>query len=532
MKKTIFSILLLSSLLVSCNKEMVISYNQYQATLREDSLLVNKETDSYYQKEKMNQIEVYNSSLNLTNITSTNDIRKITSGRSHTLLNNRDEAKILVIPISFKDSDQTIDKNTKTAYIQSAFFGDESCTFRNSLASFYNKSSYNQLKITGQVAPWIDLNINSYEWKKYDSLYNGAARKIVSEAFKTLVENKYDLSFFDEQIDGIYAIYDDPYSEQISSNEDDNFFWAFCDYFTTSAPSPYTWSGFCWTSFYFIYNQGGLPDASTIIHEVGHLLGLEDYYNTDMKNASNYHPTGFFDMMDSNQGDHNAFSKYLLDWYSPKVIKQGYEGKINLKDFSTSGDSLILPINNNYNDSPFGEYLMLEYFTPKGLNYGDGYRYLYEDNDKNEQIFEFPNHHGLKIYYVDSRLGYFSKTKTVEMDYQLICSIDDPNALTKLQSNTDFFVDFKNSNSVKPNQVADFNDELTSNQRRPLISLLESSGFNSFKDGKYASNDTLFTFGDSFGFDTYINLSKKIGYKFKISNISTDSVTLSFYLNK
>ena len=531
MKNKIFALLFISLLATSCNQSQTLFYSDYVPTMSATSLLVDHETEAYYQKSKMTPIEVYNSSLNKTSISSTSDIRKVTSSVSHRLLNTKEEAKILVIPISFKDSDSSIDRNTKTTYIKSAFFGSEEITTRNSLASYYNKSSYNQLKITGEVTKWIDLNYSSYEWKKIDSTYNAAARRIVMDAFKKLVSENYDLSFFDKQIDGIYAIYDYPYTSEFQKGEDDNFFWAFCDYFTTSAPSPYSLSGFCWTSFYFLYNNGGLPDASTIIHEVGHLFGLEDYYNTDvLANKNHYHPTGFFDMMDSNQGDHNAFSKYLLDWYSPKVIKNNYDGKITLNDFSSTGDSLIVPISDNYNDSPFGEYLIMEYFTPNGLNYGDGYRYLYEDFNGDKNIFEYPNHHGLKIYYVDARLGYFSSKKSVNSSYELLCSIDDPNVFTKLAGNQGIFIDFINNNSVDSEKVADFNNELKEGEERPLISLLESSGLNTFKQGKYAENETLFKYGDDIGYETYLGLSERIGYKMKVTNVSTKDITLEFAL--
>ena len=77
-------------------------------------------------------------------------------------------------------------------------------------------------------------------------------------------------------------------------------------------------NAYSWSSLYFTnFHKERKVDSSIYIHETGHLLGLSDYYNTEKKKQGYYYqPTGFFDLMDSNQGDHTALSKYLLNWTS------------------------------------------------------------------------------------------------------------------------------------------------------------------------------------------------------------------------
>ena len=60
------------------------------------------------------------------------------------------------------------------------------------------------------------------------------------------------------------------------------------------------------------YNQDAKLDSTVYIHETGHLLGLDDYYdyNDDIGPRGGIGKT---DMMENNIGDHSSLSKILLD---------------------------------------------------------------------------------------------------------------------------------------------------------------------------------------------------------------------------
>ena len=100
-------------------------------------------------------------------------------------------------------------------------------------------------------------------------------------------------------------------------------------------------------------------------HETGHMMGLQDYYDYD--GAAN--PMGRVDMMDNNIIDHNAWSKFNYGWVSPYVVDQ--PGTITLRPSVTSGDCLLLPSSSGWNGTPFDEFLLLEYYTPEGVNEQD-----------------------------------------------------------------------------------------------------------------------------------------------------------------
>lgn len=445
--------------------------------------------------------------------------------RHHVVANSLGEDKMLVLPVRFKDSDNSISLEDKTIYIQNAFFGDSSVTKHESVASFYNKSSYGQLRITGEVAPWYELDINASEWKKKGNEQTTASRNITVAALKALREDpNFDLSIYDSDNDGyldmVYTIYDYPYSDVSKNDISEELFWAYTDFIKESEngvmPTEKYANAYAWSSLYFSnFNENKKVDASTYIHETGHLLGLVDYYNINQKEQGYYYqPTGFFDVMDSNQGDHTVFSKYLLNWVSPKLLEKGKNVTIKLKDFSKTGEFILLPLNENYDNNPFNEYLLLEYFCPRDLNKGNGLSYQDVDINGNKVIFTFPNYHGLKVYHVDARLAYFTKKTNIGTMPKKICLVGEET--TEL---SDVSVDFAFDNSIKSKEAETGN---------VLYHLLESSGNNTFKDGQLANNDTLFRYGDTFGVNTFEELSSRAGFTFKIIDVATNDVTISF----
>ena len=126
-------------------------------------------------------------------------------------------------------------------------------------------------------------------------------------------------------------------------------------------------------------------------------MGLEDYYVASQhEGEQNYGPMGAVDMMDFNITDHNAWSKFAYGWIKPYVVDDSCE--ITLKSSCRSGEAIILPTSNSFNNSAFDEFIMMEYYTPDLLNYQDSF-------------VGYPNsprgftENGVRIYHVDARLA-------------------------------------------------------------------------------------------------------------------------------
>jgi hypothetical protein len=85
-----------------------------------------------------------------------------------------------------------------------------------------------------------------------------------------------------------------------------------------------------------------------------------------------YTPTGGLDMMDLNILDHDAWSKFALGWNrNPMSITSelSFPLTVNSKKAKLQGDCLLIPAaGESYNGSAFDEYMMVELYTPDGLN--------------------------------------------------------------------------------------------------------------------------------------------------------------------
>jgi M6 family metalloprotease-like protein len=329
------------------------------------------------------------------------------------------DVNILVVPVRFQDSTHVEDKyctyEEMKENIEVAFFGEDYETGWESVSSFYKKSSYNKLNIQGEVTDWFTTD------KTFDELtrltvneYTDPTIYILRQVDDWYKENYGETTEFDKDkdgyIDAIWMVYDAPYLNQ---NRIDWAYttWDFMNHELPYVESPIAYT-YAWASVDFMYdgnykdeNNNTLVDAHTLIHETGHLLGLEDYYDYDGKET----PLGSLDMMDTNIGDHNGYSKYSLGWTNPYVVTD--ECEVEIKPFQENGD--IILVKNDWNKSSMDEYLLIEFYTPTGLNALDAqdlkenkYKTLYQEN-------------GIKIYHVDARLGYYTNERFSEYTDEL-----------------------------------------------------------------------------------------------------------------
>jgi M6 family metalloprotease-like protein len=341
------------------------------------------------------------------------------------------DSKIVVIPVYFSDytpSDLDLEESEIKANLEACFFGASEDTGWESVSSFYKKSSYNQLNLDGIVTDCCPLNetLSNVASKTGSSSYYDPTYYVLEKA-TTWFKQNYSSTFKDYDtnsdgyLDGIWLVYLNPYmtsSENLDyyiqhegwSNDFYNrpttsdykdyqnlskILWAYT-YWNYDANANYLSPNskcYAWASYSFL-SEGGYskPDAHTFIHETGHMLGLDDYYSYDSNDA----PVGGLCMMDNNIGDHEAFSKYLLSWISPRIIKE--TGTYTLGKFSETGDSLLIPANlDSFNDSPYSEYLLLQYYTPDGLNAFDS-EHAYTSGAR---MFTT---NGVLVYHVDARL--------------------------------------------------------------------------------------------------------------------------------
>ena len=244
--------------------------------------------------------------------------------------------------------------------INSALFGDGSLIPDNtfpyeSLTSYYGRSSYNQLDLShGVTLGW------------YRPAYARASMPMTDEARESLIKEAIshfkglgqDFSQFDNNGDGTID-----YFAVIWTGPDNgwaNFWWG---YQTGFSDSSFTVDGkrlgkYSWQ---WEYSNGstysGPFTPRTVIHETGHALGLPDYYDYN-DTVGPQGGVGRLDMMDGNWGDHNSFSKWVLDWLSPIVVASGSLSP-TLNPSGTSKDAVLIMPGASAGD-PFREFFIAQ----------------------------------------------------------------------------------------------------------------------------------------------------------------------------
>ncbi|MDY6431031.1 MAG: Ig-like domain-containing protein [Bacilli bacterium] len=339
-----------------------------------------------------------------------------------------DNAKILVIPVWFTDSNKYISTSSRDKVrsdIEKAYLGSKEETGWHSVKSYYEEESLGQFTLEGTVSSWYECGKSV---SNYASLSTGGnnTTDLVKTASDWYFNNNKSESRADYDrdsngyLDGVLLIYGAPdYHTGFNSSNSYSNLWAYCyweqetSYKSVSSPGP---NVFFWASYDFMYDSstsysrtgstsygGGdcshcTVDAHTFIHEMGHVLGLDDYYDYG---SNQYNPAGGFSMQDYNVGAHDAFSTMAYGWAHPYIPTESCE--IELNPFVSSHDMILLTPSWNSFNSPFDEYLLLELFTPTGLNSFDC-TYAYNGRTQG------PNKVGIRLWHVDARLAYCNST--------------------------------------------------------------------------------------------------------------------------
>lgn len=251
-----------------------------------------------------------------------------------------------------------------------------------SLRNFYRRSSYGQLEIQGDTLGWYTT-----PYPREAVAKTTAGREaLILEALHHYQAGGHDFRPYDNDGDGYVD-----YLIVIWSGEHEgwaDFWWGYQTSFSSQADAAfsgkrlYTYS-WMWES--SRPAQRAPFHAGTVVHETGHALGLPDYYDYD-EDVGPDGGVGGLDMMDASRGDHNGFSKFMLDWIQPAVVSAGSRD-LRLRPSSGGPDAaLLMP---GAGGGPFGEFFLIEN----------------RDRSGNDAALSGS---GLLIWHVDSRLYSFT----------------------------------------------------------------------------------------------------------------------------
>lgn len=323
---------------------------------------------------------------------------------------------VLVIPVEFSDSTAK-NKGYTISAIKNAFCKGGVNDYY-SLYDYYFASSYGRLALDITVLDyWFRPEHNSRYYYNATGEYDGMITEIgdqlvLNEALDYL-DDKMDLSKFDSDKNGMI---DSVVMINTLDVGDDDFHWAYryWNFYTDEDGEFYEYDGviandYLWASYQFLYetyDDEGYAEYDTpamntytFIHEFGHVLGAEDYYDTEYVED----PLAGYDIMDTTKGDHNPYTKFNYGWItSSRLVTTESSVTLTLSDFTKKGDTIIIA--NDFDESlgAYQEYLVLVYYKNSGLNTkGGGY---FEEE-------------GILVYHVNASL--FSETVNGEIIYDV-----------------------------------------------------------------------------------------------------------------
>lgn len=431
---------------------------------------------------------------------------------------------VIVIPVWFTDSSTYITNDAHKANvledIETCFNGTEEETGWQSVKTYYETLSNGDLSLNFTVTSWYEASGSTRTYgmaSDIGSLVTSATNWYFNTYDTSANRKDYDYNG-DGYIDGVMLIYGSPNYYSLN-NENYSNLWAYCYWLQQNdanvnnpVPNAYFWSSYDFmydsstalertgTSYNYGDNDNTTVDSHTFIHEMGHVLGYDnDYYDYSGTCA----PAGGFSMQDYNVGSHDPYSIMASGWADPYIPTESCT--IEIGAFQSTHDLILLTLEWNSVSSPFDEYLLLELYTPTGLNQLDAEN-QYQDYPKG------PTATGIRLWHVDARLttstngGYtFTTNLFVDpLDADQGCMI----AMTNTYSGS--YITSLGSRYASYNQLQLIRNDKTLYHNR----------------SSFVTNSDLFGAGSSFSMDYYPSVRNQDFSKQFVNNSSAEGLVL------
>ncbi len=253
------------------------------------------------------------------------------------------DAKILVFYTDFKSGEENLTASKED--VEKLFFAEEGKTDStlayktgDSLRSYYYRSSYGKVDISGAVYEYQTENAASY-YTSYDALLD----EIIEANKDTINWEDYDGNN-DGYVDGIYLLAKSKHSFDESH---------FVDSYSKEIGGKKI-AKMCFAD---------STDMNALCRETAHMFGLSDICEN-----SNMNPAGIptASIMEKGNGDLPAPAKFVLGWLSNVTfVDSSNAGTFNLGSISKEGDTLVIYPNGDQTNK---NWFYVEYVTKEGNN--------------------------------------------------------------------------------------------------------------------------------------------------------------------
>ena len=308
------------------------------------------------------------------------------------------EADIVIFYVDFPDCKYKYDLSAEQ--VDEIAFGGENTYSTSypfdSISAFYNRSSNGISQIKGKTF--------RYTAKENISSYDNDKKKLLKECYKAF-EDSADFRQFDGDGNGVI----DATIITVPEESDDDAWWACAgpsglDAFLVDGMKV----GHLITGDCEITPDNNINFVRNYSHEIGHGMGLPDYYRYVEKSNPDFdglHGLAGIDLMDDALSDFGAVSKLHLGWYKNSQI-QVYDYSKGMQTYTLSSSQtensncLIIPCGEL--DSKYkSEYFVIEYNT----------------NDRNNAYMRdvyYNEGSGIRVYHVNAEIydnGYWVSYK-------------------------------------------------------------------------------------------------------------------------
>ena len=421
----------------------------------------------------------------------------------------------LIVPVWFTDSSTYISASKKSLIkedIEKAYLGTNEETGWRSVKTFYEEEGRGRYTLSGFVTDWFECNLRTRTF--YSDAFGPTKVESLVKSAVSWYKTTYGVSNmrgFDADsngyIDSVILIYGAPDYAALNDYNASNL-WAYtswlCDEKTRSYEDPGA-NAYFWASYDFMYGANHPHcnnyctgdtrfckiDTHTYIHEFGHVLGLNDYYDY----SGQYSPAGGFSMQDENIGSHDPYSLLTYGFVDPYIVTD--ETTITINDFQSSGDVVLLankPVN-----SPFDEYILLELYTPTGLNEFDCLHSYCEAR------VQGPSEPGIRIWHVDGRLIYAANENDINEKQITTNPLIEGYKVWNMMSNTYYSYTNPNGGSPLGRSYMNYNE----------LQLIRNDKTTTYTTNEQFSSSCLFKQGDTFSLKLF---SKQFVQKFYMND--------------
>lgn len=431
---------------------------------------------------------------------------------------------MLVIPVWFTNSTNFFNESHKTQIVEDltpVFNATYEELGYHSVKSYYEQESNGLLTVNSKICEdWYISNTSSTDYADNDDVSAtkfGNYTKLAEAACNWYFENNpqdsvsnYDFDN-DNKVDTIVLYYGANY---YGAKSDNNSSTAFVHH---EYKDEYHYNNGAFIpvgSLYDLNNksvdvsvQKATDDLSTLVtefnfarrsrialHEIGHFFGNLDLYTLRSDSA----PAGKFSMQDNNVGRHDPFHTNVLGWTMPKVYaakdyEVGQEIELVLNDIESTKENIVLTDKYNENNSLFDEYLLMEMYSPTGLNSPDC-----------STVINTPNEAGIRLWHINAILEDWN-----ERD-------EDGNILKTSKITEGHSHQFANSN---------FDNE----KDLDIVHYIRNNVNETYNTTSRFTKESLFRAGDSFSMEKYAsqfvngnrldNSKTRLGWEFSVEKV-------------